>query len=336
MQTSEWTPLSGEDLYDGAVDVAWFGRAYEQLGAARWDAVYQAAKYASSGGGHARAQLFADAMLGRLDERALTERITAKRRQDAVCALGLLPLPAETAARDEALLRRYQVTQEFLRTSRKFGAQRRESEATAARIGLENLARAAGYQDAQRLQWAMEMEAVADLRAGPVRLVREDVILTLRIDTLGQPHLDVTRGRRALKEIPAKLKKDEAVVALRERVKSLGQQTARMRLSLEQAMCREEPLGAEELRRLLGHPTLAPMLEQLVFVADGGLGYMAAGGVALQAWDGAQTSLADGMRLRIAHPYDLYSSGVWSEWQRECYRMERIQPFKQVFRELYL
>ncbi|MDE3229591.1 MAG: DUF4132 domain-containing protein, partial [Chloroflexota bacterium] len=335
-QTSEWTPLTSEDLYDGAVDVAWFWRAYDQLGEARWNAVYEAAKYASSGGGHARAQLFADAMLGRLEEAALIGRVTAKRKQDAVCALGLVPLPADDARRDATLLRRYQIIQEFLRTSRKFGAQRRESEATAARIGLENLARTAGYQDAQRLQWAMEMEAVADLRAGPVRLVREDVILTLRIDPLGQPHLDVARGLRPLKEIPARLKKDEAVVALRERLKALGQQVARMRLSLEQAMCREEALGAGEVRRLLGHPTLAPMLEQLVFVAENGLGYLAAGGAALRAWDGALTPLAADARLRIAHPYDLFQTGAWSEWQRECYRAERIQPFKQVFRELYL
>ncbi len=334
--TSEWTPLSSDDLYDGAVDVAWFWRAYDLLGAERWDAVYEAAKYASSGNGHTRAQVFADAMLGRLEESALIERIKSKRRQDNVCALGLVPLPEKPRARDAALLRRYQATQEFLRTSRKFGAQRRASEATVARIGLENLARTAGYQDAQRLQWAMEMEAVADLRAGPVRLIRDDVILTLRIDALGQPHLDVARLGRTLKEIPARLKKDEAVAALRERVKSLGQQTARMRLSLEQMMCREEELVAGELRRLLGHPTLAPMLEQLVFVAGERLGYLADGGAALRAWDGARAPLAEDARLRIAHPYDLYRSGAWSEWQHECYRAERIQPFKQIFRELYL
>lgn len=335
-QTSEWTPLSSDDLYDGAVDVAWFWRAYDLLGATRWDAVYVAAKYASSGNGHTRAQVFADAMLGRTEESALTERIRTKRRQDNVCALGLVPLPAEPKARDEALLRRYQVTQEFLRTSRKFGAQRRASEATVARIGLENLARTAGYQDAQRLQWAMEMEAVADLRAGPVRLTRDEVTLTLRIDALGQPHLDVARMGRTLKEIPARLKKDEAVAAMRERLKALGQQTARMRLSLEQMMCREEALVAEELRRLLGHPTLAPMLTQLVFVAGERLGYLADGGATLQAWDGARTPLAEDARLRIAHPYDLYRSGAWSEWQHECYQSERIQPFKQIFRELYL
>ncbi len=29
-------------------------------------------------------------------------------------------------------------------------------------------------------------------------------------------------------------------------------------------------------------------------------------------------------------------SGTWSNWQRDCFLAERIQPFKQVFRELYV
>ena len=39
--------------------------------------------------------------------------------------------------------------------------------------------------------------------------------------------------------------------------------------------------------------------------------------------------------LRIAHPMDLFARSDWSAWQRECFSAERIQPFKQLFRELY-
>ena len=39
--------------------------------------------------------------------------------------------------------------------------------------------------------------------------------------------------------------------------------------------------------------------------------------------------------IRIAHPNDLLARGDWSSWQRECFTAERIQPFKQVFREVY-
>ena len=40
--------------------------------------------------------------------------------------------------------------------------------------------------------------------------------------------------------------------------------------------------------------------------------------------------------MRIAHPHDLLGTGDWHLWQRECFAAERIQPFKQVFRELYV
>jgi hypothetical protein len=39
--------------------------------------------------------------------------------------------------------------------------------------------------------------------------------------------------------------------------------------------------------------------------------------------------------LRLAHPHDLFARGDWHAWQQDCFRRERIQPFKQVFRELY-
>jgi hypothetical protein len=40
--------------------------------------------------------------------------------------------------------------------------------------------------------------------------------------------------------------------------------------------------------------------------------------------------------VRVAHPYDLLRTGEWHLWQRDCFRRERVQPFKQVFRELYV
>jgi hypothetical protein len=39
--------------------------------------------------------------------------------------------------------------------------------------------------------------------------------------------------------------------------------------------------------------------------------------------------------VRVAHPHDLFVRGDWSQWQRECFAAERVQPFKQLFRELY-
>jgi hypothetical protein len=78
------------------------------------------------------------------------------------------------------------------------------------------------------------------------------------------------------------------------------------------------------------------MLEQLVFISDDSMGYPVEEGTGLQAYDGHVTPFGNNATLRIAHAHDLYQTGEWSQWQRECFLAERIQPFKQVFRELYV
>ena len=333
-QVSERTPLSGEDLLAGAVDVDWFWQVYETLGSKRWKALYLAAKYSSGGQGHTRAKLFADAMLGQVAREEVVNRLTKKRHQDSVRALGLLPLPDDGG--DAEILARYQIMQEFVRGSRKFGSQRQESEKTAARIGVENLARTAGYPDPLRLQWAMEAEEVADLRDGPVSVIVDNVALTLRIDEVGKPHLDIDQNGKRLKNIPARLKKAEVFNELRERKKTIEKQHSRMRAALETAMCREDSFTASEVQQLTQHPVLAPMLEQTIFLSGDVVGYPVDGAAALQDHDGKLHPLSDDATLRIAHAYDLYRSREWAAWQRECFVAERIQPFKQVFRELYV
>jgi HEAT repeat protein len=334
-EVAERTPLTAQDLIDGAVDVAWFHRVYETLGEERWAILYESAKYASGGRGHARATLFADAMLGRLDKQALINRFTKKRHQDSVRALGLLHL-AEGADGEVDLLKRYESLQEFLRTGKKYGSMRRTNEKLAVGIAMQNLARTAGYADPIRLEWAMEAQANADMADGSLTATVEDVTVTLAIDAWGDPAISVERQGRRLKSVPAKVKKEPAIAHLLGRKKDIKRQTSRMRKSLEQAMCRGDTFTVAELRSLMGHPILAPMLEQLVFVSDGTMGYPVGGGRALQRHDASRVKIGTGEQLRIAHPHDLLLSGEWHEWQRECFLAERIQPFKQVFRELYV
>jgi hypothetical protein len=321
---------------DGAVDVAWFHRVYDALGAARWIALDAAAKYASGGGGHRRAQLFAQAMSSALDEEALRQRMRNKRHQDSVRALGLLPLPAGQA-REEVLLSRYLALQSFAAGSRKFGSQRRASEGLATHIGLENLARTAGYSDPLHLQWAMEARAAADLAEGPLLVTAGNVTVTLAVDDLGEVHLHVEKEGRRLKTVPARLKKEPAIATLLARKRELAQQVARARRSLEQVMCRGDRFTPEQVQDLLQHPVLRPMLQQLVFIGDDGapIGYPVVAGRALQDATGAVSPLTLSVSLRLAHPHDLFARGDWHAWQQDCFRRERIQPFKQIFRELY-
>ncbi|WP_200892473.1 DUF5724 domain-containing protein [Aliterella atlantica] len=331
-QISEYTPLTGQDLLNGAVDIDWFARVYQGLKAERWQELDKAAQYASGGGGHKRAQLFADAMLGKVEKAELVNRVTQKRNQDALRSLGLLPL-AKGKKRDRDLLERYQIIQEFLRTSRQFGSQRQASEKLAVNIALENLARNAGYADPMRLQWAMEAQAVADLVKQPQTVAIDDVVVSLAIAS-GEPKITVTKNSKPLKAIPAKYKKERRLVELQERKQDITRQASRMRISLEQAMCRGDSFTSDELQQLCNHPVLAPMLEQLVFIGEGAIGYPVEQGRSLQLHDGTIIPVKDVMRL--AHPYDLLGTNQWHLWQQECFQTQRQQPFKQVFRELYV
>ncbi|HKP16337.1 MAG TPA: DUF5724 domain-containing protein [Gemmatimonadaceae bacterium] len=333
-EVSERTALSAVDLTEGAVDVRWFAEVYVQLGPERWKALDTAAKYAASSGGHTRAQLFARAMAGLVTREELLARIEASRHQDSVRALGLLPL-AEGDARTRDLLERYERLEKFRRESRKFGSQRQQSEGRAIAIALANLARTAGYRDPQRLQWAMEREAVGELAKGPLLLARGDVAIELSIDAEGKPAMAVTKKGKPLKALPAALKKDSEVEELRERYAALKRQRSRVRDALEEAMCRGDRFSGAELGELLAHPILAPSLASLVFVGDGIAGYLAESGRALRDHAGAMHAVGDLEELRLAHPVDLFERGDWSAWQRECFLAERVQPFKQLFRELY-
>jgi hypothetical protein len=279
-------------------------------------------------------------MLGRADKDELIARIKDKRNQDAIRALGLIPLSEDFDEKQSETLARYAVIQEFLRTSKQFGAQRQESEKKAARIGLENLARTAGYPDPVRLEWAMEARAVADLAEGPITVTAGEVSVTLSINDLGKPDLVAMKKGKVIQNIPPAAKKDPAIAELVLRRKEIERQASRMRLSLEEAMIRGDGFSGAELAKLWEHPVLQPMLRSLVFVEDAGaepiIGYPVEGGKHLEDAEGATHTVPPDLRLRIAHPLDLLQTGKWDRWQRDCFLRERIQPFKQVFRELYV
>jgi hypothetical protein len=180
-----------------------------------------------------------------------------------------------------------------------------------------------------------------------------DIRVTLVLDpSTAEPHLRaIKKDGQVLKAVPARLKKNPEVVTLIERRREVKRQRSRMRISLEGVMCRGECFTATELVELLAHPVLSCLLQNLVFLRMGVerdemgavLGYPqrlddGTGTLLLfQDYNGVTTAVdLAASDLRLAHPYDLLMSGTWHAWQHECFTTERIQPFKQVFRELYV
>ena len=65
-------------------------------------------------------------------------------------------------------------------------------------------------------------------------------------------------------------------------------------------------------------------------------GYLVGGGKALRDCSGKVEPIKKTEKMRLAHPVDLLASKAWTNWQHDCFTSERTQPFKQVFRELYV
>ena len=329
---AKYTPIPIEDLKEGAFDIGWFKAAYKELGKAHFESLYDAAKYISNGAKHARARKFADAVRGELKLADVEKEITAKRNKDLVMCCGLIPLKR---AREKDMLARYVFLQNFLKESKQFGAQRRASEEKAVEIALSNLARACGFDDVTRLVWTAETELIKAHADHFTPKEVEDVALSLAVAADGAVSLVCTKGGKPLKAVPAKLKKNAYVLELKDAEKNLKEQYRRAKKMLEEMMEDGTPLLACEIANVMTYnPVIAPLLKPLVFQSGAALGFYADG--ALVAADGTRTELAEDAEVKIAHALDLYESGTWADYQRYLFEKEIRQPFKQVFRELYI
>jgi len=325
---TRYTPLSEEELNDGAFDVEWFRTAYSSIGEKSFDMIYDSAKYISDGAKHARARKYADAALGRYTVEELEASINDKRNKDLLMAYPLVPI-----ADDDDVCRRYLFLQGFKKQSKQFGSQRMASEGKAFDVAMKNLATNAGYSDTMRLTLRMETKVIDDSRKLLEEHIVDGVALRVIIGEDGKAELSASKDGKMLKSVPAKIKKDKTVIELTDMKKKLNEQYRRTRIMLEQAMEDSSVFTFGELLALTEHPVVYPMLSKLIFVGEGISGLIVEGGILSHS--GEVRSLPVEAELRIAHPFDLYSRGEWREYQRYLFENSIVQPFRQVFRELY-
>ena len=338
---AKYTPLSPEELKDGAFDIHWFFEAYEKLGEKNFKLLYDAAKYSATGTAHGRARKYADAALGNVDKAALKAEIEAKRNKDLLMSIGLLPLPTAKNEREQELLDRYQFIQKYKKESKQFGAQRRASEGRAAEIALRNLSVNAGFTDVTRLMLRMEGK-LAEASGEYFEWQRIDeadaVELMVCVDENGKSSLQCRKDGKTLKSIPAKYKKDETVLKFQQVTKTLKEQYSRTKQMMEQAMEDRTSFEVWEFLELYKNPIARPITEPLVVkTADeqnAKLGFLTKDGI--QDFAGTVFPVTPEDKIFIAHPFDLYESGHWHEYQKLLFEKQLKQPFKQVFRELYV
>lgn len=330
---ARYTPIDPEQLHEGAFDINWFKEAYKTIGKTRFEVVYDAAKYISSSNGHTRARKFADATNGKFKVADTKKEIIAKRNKDLLMAYSLIPLGRN---KDKDLLERYCYLQQFLKESKEFGAQRQTSEKAAVNIALQNLASNSGYGDVTRLTWNMETELIKGLLPYLTPHDVEGVELWVEINGEGKSEIHQRKAGKDLNSIPAKLKKHPYVEELKEVHKQLKDQYTRSRFMLEQAMEDGTTFEEQELHRLMQNPVIWPLLKKLVFTDSNNtrIGFYADS--TLFGAESLSSPLASNDLLRIAHPVDLYNSGQWHAFQKVLFDKAIRQPFKQVFRELYV
>ena len=330
---SQYSTVPRDDFQRGAIDVDWYHRVHKAVGKEGWKLIQESAKYLSDGMGYRRVKLYSAVLTGEIKLDEVIQKITEKRDKDYVMALGLVPINKKKE--EEDLVRRYNLLQTFLKESKQFGQQRQESEKNAVEIGLDNLSRNAGYEDSIRFSWAMEAKATQQIMEKST-LVLDDTTIKLVIDEQGKAELEVTKGDKTLKSIPDKYKKNKEVEALKDSKTYLTKQYSRTRLSLEQAMLSQTLFTAAELAKILEHPVVKAMLSKLVlFNPETQASGFWQDGKLLSA-EGTLTPLKGTDKLLIAHPSHLFYAVQWDLYQKYLFDKEIKQPFKQVFRELYV
>ncbi|WP_068603895.1 DUF4132 domain-containing protein [Paenibacillus swuensis] len=330
---AHYSPISPKEFNDGAFDIHWFMSAYEQLGEKRFNMLYRCAKYISAGSNHRRSQLFADAVLGKLELQEMKASVIAKRNKDHLLCYSLVPIGD---VRGSGVRERYEFIQRFAQESKKFGAQRSASEAIAVAIALDNLSRNAGYADVTRMKWDMESRKFEDMAPMLEPTVIDDLEVKLVVDRDGRAAIETTKQGKKLKTLPAKYSKHPYVLSLKEAVTGLRNQHKRAIIELEKSMESQADFAYEELMNLSHNPTLATLVHSLIWRTgeDGFLGFYHAGQLVNAAGQAYALSTED--RIWIAHPVHLYQSSQWSSYQKLLFDRQLQQPFKQVFRELYV
>lgn len=314
---AKYSPISQEEFNNGAFDKLWFDEVYAALGSKKFEAIYDAAKYISDGAKHTRARKYADAATGKLDPKKTLEEIKAKRNKDLLMAYAIMK------GTDKQIHERYCYIRQFIKESRQFGAQRRTSEKLAGETAIKNMATAQGYQDETRFILKMENAIASELAVfwNPQKIGEVEACLT--VDS-GKVDIKIVKGGKELKSVPAKLKKDEQIAELQEAKKTFTEQYRRTRIMLEEAMESKISFSPSEIEGMRNNPVLTNMVDSLVFECDGSFGL----------WK--DLSCKKDSDVYVAHSYSMFKVGVWKDMQALIFDREIVQPFKQVFRELYV
>ena len=161
----------------------------------------------------------------------------------------------------------------------------------------------AGFSDVTRLTLRMETKLLDDSKVYFDGIVTDDIQAKLTVDAEGTVSMEVTKGGKTLKSVPAKYKKHPDILAMTETKKKLTEQYRRTRGMMEQAMEEQTVWRTEELQTLMQNPVAAPIIGRIVFAHGEQFGFLREG--ALVSADGTTVPLRPDDQLTAAHPFSL-------------------------------
>lgn len=201
-----------------------------------------------------------------------------------------------------------------------------------------NLSVNAGFTDVTRLTLRMEAKLAEQSEKCFEWQSVGGLELRVQVDEEGKSALLCRKDGKLLKSVPAKYKKDKTVLHYQAVVKNLKEQYSRARQMMEQAMEDRTAFEVWEMLELHRNPIVRSIVQPLVVRTVGGqemkLGFLEKDGIV--DCTGAVFPVRMEDEIYIAHPFDLYTEGHWHAYQKLLFEKQIRQPFKQVFRELYV
>ncbi len=322
----EYSTIDYHDFKDGAFDFEWYAEMIKTIPPAEFQRIYDNAKYITVAGLHKRAQRFFDALNGKITAEEARAHILKSRNKDFCLIYSLIPLSG-----DDDLYARYTFFADFLKESKKYGAQRQLSERRMVDIAFDNLARNAGYADSSVFVYEMESKdrRVIDMYDG---ITVDGYSLKLAVDG-DKVRLSVTdKTGKALSSVPSAIAKTPEATEIAAYKKSEEAKRKRLKKSLEEAMENETTFTRSQILKITEQPLILNFFSRLV-LTDGETAVMLKDGKFSDISTGKENAAGE---YRIAHPVTLKALGLLRQAMKFVIEKDIKQPFKQVFREIYL
>jgi len=319
----KYSNIDYHDFKDGAFDVNWYNEMINTIPSEELKIIYDNAKYITVAGLHKRAQRFFDAKNNKITLEECIHKVKETRNKDYVLIYSLIPIKSE-----EDLYERYLFIQDFLKDSKKFGAQRQLSERRVVDIAMDNLARSANYTDVNLFTYEMEAKNGVDsldvLQIDDIKWI--PVINHLRITT------EVYRGDKKIATVPAIYNKKEEVISFKENIKIAQNKLKRLVRSFEETMCNHIVIDYDKLMLISKDYIIKNVLSKLILLSNENVPLLFKEDH-LETLKGKEIVPSG---VYIAHPIELKKYGVLQECINYIIRNNIKQPFKQVLREFYI